>query len=64
MIPKKEKAITDEHVKAEIGEVLSGTKKGRENDEEITLFKSLGIAAEDIFAAWHVYEKIMNHKLL
>jgi alanine dehydrogenase len=57
LIPKKEGAVTDEHIKAEVGEVLSGTKKGRENDEEITLFKSLGIAAEDIFAAWHIYEK-------
>ena len=55
LIPKKEGAVTDEHVKAEIGEVLSGTKKGRENDEEITLFKSLGIAAEDIFAALAIY---------
>ena len=62
LIPKKEGAITDEHVKAEIGEVLSGTKKGRENDEEITVFKSLGIAAEDIFSAYHVYEKINANK--
>ena len=58
LIPKKEGVVTDEHVKAEIGEVLSGTKKGRENDEEITVFKSLGIAAEDIFSAYHIYEKI------
>lgn len=58
LIPKKEGAITDEHVKAEIGEVLIGTKKGREHDEEITVFKSLGIAAEDIFSAYHIYEKI------
>lgn len=58
LIPKKEGAITDEHVKAEIGEVLSGIKNGRENDEEITVFKSLGIAAEDIFSAFHIYEKI------
>jgi ornithine cyclodeaminase len=60
LIPKKEGAITDAHVKAELGEVLSGTKKGRENDEEITVFKSLGIAAEDIFSAWHVYEKVVS----
>jgi ornithine cyclodeaminase/alanine dehydrogenase-like protein (mu-crystallin family) len=60
LIPKKEEAVTNEHIKAEVGEVLSGTKKGRENDEEITLFKSLGIAAEDIFAAWHIYEKIIS----
>ena len=62
LIPKKEGAITDEHVKAEIGEVLSGAKKGRENDEEITVFKSLGIAAEDIFSAYHIYEKIKANK--
>ena len=58
LIPKKEGAVTDDHVKAEIGEVLSGTKKGRENDKEITVFKSLGIAAEDIFSAFHIYQKI------
>jgi ornithine cyclodeaminase len=58
LIPKKEGAVTDIHVKGEIGEVLLGRKKGRENDEEITIFKSLGIAAEDIFSAWHIYKKI------
>ncbi|HEU5167103.1 MAG TPA: ornithine cyclodeaminase family protein [Chitinophagaceae bacterium] len=62
LTPKKEGAVTDEHVKAEIGEVLSGTKKGRENDEEITVFKSLGIAAEDIFSAYHIYQKINSNK--
>jgi ornithine cyclodeaminase len=58
LIPKKEGVVTDDHVKAEIGEVLSGTKMGREDDKEITVFKSLGIAAEDIFSAYHIYEKI------
>ena len=58
LIPKKEGAVTDNHIKAELGEVLEGTKKGRENDEEITIFKSLGIAAEDIFSAWHIFQKI------
>jgi len=62
LIPKKEGAVTDEHVKAEIGEVLSGTKKGREHDEEITVFKSLGIAVEDIFSAYHIYQKINSNK--
>ena len=62
LIPKKEGVVNDEHVKAEIGEVLSGTKKGRENDEEITVFKSLGIAAEDIFSAYHIYQKINSNK--
>src|SRR4030095_11273673 len=62
LIPKKEETVTDEHVKGEIGEVLSGTKKGRENDEEITVFKSLGISAEDIFSAYHIYQKINSNK--
>ena len=63
LIPKKEGAVTDEHIKAELGEVLSGTKKGREHDDEVTIFKSLGIAAEDIFSAYHIYEKIKNQEL-
>jgi alanine dehydrogenase len=36
---------------AEIGEVVAGTKSGRPSDEEITLFKSVGVAVEDIVAA-------------
>ena len=39
------------HVFAEIGEVVAGSKIGRESDEEITLFKSVGVAVEDIVAA-------------
>lgn len=42
---------------AEIGEVVAGTKNGRESDEEITLFKSVGVAVEDITAANLVYER-------
>ena len=62
LIPKKEGAVADDHVKAEIGEVLSGIKKGREDEEEITVFKSLGIAAEDIFSAYHIYQKIKKRE--
>jgi alanine dehydrogenase len=63
LIPKKEGALTDHHVKAELGEVLEGIKKGRESNKEITIFKSLGIAAEDIFSAWHIYQKINQFKV-
>ena len=45
-------------MKGELGEVLSGNKKGRENEEEITVFKSLGLAIEDIYAAYHVFKKL------
>jgi len=40
-----------EDVRAEIGEVVAGLKKGRENDEEVTVFKSVGIAVQDAAVA-------------
>jgi alanine dehydrogenase len=58
LIPKNEGRLTDTHVKGELGEVLTGRKPGRTNDHEITLFKSLGIAAEDLYAAWHIYTRL------
>src|SRR4030095_10483188 len=58
LIPKKEGVITDEHIHGDLGEVLLGRKNGREDQDEITLFKSLGIASEDIFSCWHIYQKI------
>ena len=61
LIPKQEGAVSDNHVKAEIGELLLATKKGRENDQEVTIFKSLGMAVEDIFAASHIYNKLNQH---
>jgi ornithine cyclodeaminase len=58
LIPKAEGRITDNHVKAEIGEVLTKAKPGRENPADITCFKSLGIAAEDLYSAHHIYKKL------
>jgi ornithine cyclodeaminase/alanine dehydrogenase-like protein (mu-crystallin family) len=40
-----------EHVRAELGEVLTGSAPGRQNDGELTLFRSLGLAIEDLAAA-------------
>jgi ornithine cyclodeaminase/alanine dehydrogenase-like protein (mu-crystallin family) len=45
------------HIRAELGEVLTGTAPGRTTRDEITLFKSLGLAVEDLWAADHVYRK-------
>jgi len=45
------------NVFAEIGEVVAGAKEGRTSSEEITLFKSVGVAVEDIVAADLVYQK-------
>ncbi len=50
----KEGAIGPNHIRAEIGELLLGSAAGRTAGEEITLFKSLGLAVEDLAAAAHV----------
>ena len=57
LIPKEEGALGDDHIVGEVGEVLTGRTPGRRSREEITLFKSLGLAIEDVAAAKHIYEK-------
>lgn len=57
LIPKKEGAIDDDHIVGEIGEVLIGKAPGRTTQDEITLFKSLGLAVEDVASARHIYEE-------
>ena len=42
-------------VVAEIGEVIAGTRPGRQSAEDVTLFKSVGVAVEDVVAADMVY---------
>ncbi|KPQ05848.1 MAG: ornithine cyclodeaminase [Rhodobacteraceae bacterium HLUCCA12] len=49
--------ITPDHVRAEIGEVLSGTRPGRGGGDEITLYRSLGIAAQDLACAMHCLDR-------
>ncbi|ACZ43638.1 Ornithine cyclodeaminase [Thermobaculum terrenum ATCC BAA-798] len=46
------------HFFAELGEVIAGSKPGRQSRDEITLFKSLGLAVEDVTAAELVYKKV------
>ena len=53
----REGAIGPEHIRAELGEILTGQKPGRTSREEITLFKSLGLAVEDLAAANYLYRK-------
>jgi ornithine cyclodeaminase len=57
LIAKAEDAVGDDHIVAELGEVVIGRSAGRRSAEEITLFKSLGLALEDVASARHIYEK-------
>lgn len=57
LIPLNEGLISREHVKGEIGEVIAGHVEGRTSRQQITLYKSLGLAAQDLYAAHRVYER-------
>ncbi|HEX3951704.1 MAG TPA: ornithine cyclodeaminase family protein, partial [Steroidobacteraceae bacterium] len=50
-------AITPEHILAEIGEVANGSKQGRRSPLDMTLYKSLGIAPQDLASAHYVLQK-------
>lgn len=61
IVPLAEGAIAPDHIVAEIGELLLGAP-GRRSDDEITLFKSLGLAVEDLAAAHRLYERARREK--
>jgi ornithine cyclodeaminase/alanine dehydrogenase-like protein (mu-crystallin family) len=59
----KENSITEKNIHAEIGEVLARVKSGRISAGEITLYKSVGIAVQDVAAANLVYHKALERKV-
>jgi alanine dehydrogenase len=50
-----ERRFTADHVRAELGDLVRDSSKGRENPSQITVFKSLGLACEDVAAADAVF---------
>ena len=59
----KRKASAENHLHGEIGEVLAGNKTGRSSASEITLYKSVGIAIQDVATAQLVYRKALELKV-
>ena len=57
LIPRAEGLIGDDHILGELGEVVLGRLPGRRSRDEVTLFKSLGIAIEDLAAAHLILER-------
>ena len=55
LIPIQENLIKEDHILGEIGDVISGTKKGRTSEDDLTLFKSVGNAIQDLVAADEVF---------
>jgi alanine dehydrogenase len=60
VIPLQEGIVGEEHLRGEVGDVLAGRIPGRQDPEEITLFKALGLAIEDLAAAHHVLERAVS----
>lgn len=56
-IPLKEGTISEKDFTGDLGDVVRGKLVGRENDEEIIIFKSVGIAVQDLVTAKMVYDK-------
>jgi ornithine cyclodeaminase len=57
LIPMREGAVSADHIVAELGDVIVGKNPGRRSPDELTLFKSLGLAVEDVASAEFVVEK-------
>ncbi|MDW8068258.1 MAG: ornithine cyclodeaminase family protein [Anaerolineae bacterium] len=63
LIPIREGRMTEGHIWAELGEIAAGLKPGRTSPEEVTLFKSVGVAVQDVAAAAAVLEAARRQNL-
>ena len=63
LFAQAEGAVDESHIVGELGEILDEKCAGRERDDEITLFKSLGLGVEDLAAAHHVYRRALAERL-
>lgn len=57
LVAKQQGLVNDDHVIGEIGQVFSGTLEGRRNDDEVTLYKSLGHVVQDLACAGWLVER-------
>jgi alanine dehydrogenase len=60
MIPVQAGEYSWDMIHGSLGDLVTGKIKGRENDKEITLFKSVGLAIQDISTAFSVYHKALK----
>ena len=63
LIPIEEGAFKESDIHGGLADVISGRLPGRENDEEVTLYKSVGLAFQDAVTALHTYQKAKSEGL-
>ena len=59
-VPQEEGILNDNMLYGELGDIVSGKKAGREDEKEVTLFKSVGLAIVDIVVAQYFYKKALE----
>lgn len=57
LIPLKEGKISKDDFSGDLGNVINGTIPGREDDDEIIVFKTVGIGVQDVVTAKRIYDK-------
>jgi len=57
LLARADGAVGDDHIAGELGQLVTGQVPGRQSPDDITLFKSVGLAIEDVAAAQHIYSK-------
>ncbi len=62
-VPLKRGLISEEDIYGELGEIITGRKRGRESEDEITVFDSTGLAIQDIAVAGEIYRFAINNNL-
>ena len=62
LIAIQEGHFAEDHIHAELGEVVAGAKSGRTSADEVTLFKSLGLAIEDVVSAGLAYRRALKDR--
>lgn len=62
-VPLSQDLLKVENIYGTLGEVVANIKKGRENNEEVTIFDSTGLAIQDVICAKLVYEKAKERKV-
>ncbi len=60
LIPIADGIITEDDVLGSLGDVINGTIPGRENDDEIIVYETVGVAAQDLVAAKTIYDKAVE----
>ena len=60
---KNEGLLNNSHIKGEIGEVILGKKESRTSETEVTVYKSLGVASQDLAAAYYVYQNAKKNNI-